>query len=391
MFPIGKKLKKSTLDTLSVLFFCVGLLSLLTSLFVVPRVMMSAGIVGMSDLDNYTTGGRMVLGAEKDLYNIETQKHYQEESIAERNGLMLPFRSPPPVALLFSFFAFFNWNTSYFLFYIFNLIVFLISLFLIYKFLVPDNKNVLVFYPFFWAVWVNLSQGQISILFLIVYLIIYYLMTRRGASGIEGIAASLLVLKPQLLVSIPFLYVVTRKKTRFLHGFLLSVIIIYFASALISEPGWVMKYIKFIFDTEGSMFGSDKLMYSTFSSFIYNLTQWHFSISDSLVYMVSLFLFAVVFCVFAVKSRGDSMNKAYASALLLSLPLAIHIYNHDLIYLIIPFYLILNIKLKAPKFFKIMVLVGIFLAPMIANFNSVVSFLVIFFSGIFLLFAKEKK
>lgn len=384
-----KKLDNRTVNTLTLAWFSIGVFCLIASFFIASKIVLPRGAIGLSDLDNYNTGGRMVLGAEKDFYDIDIQRTYQEEAIRERGGLMLPFRSPPIIALLFSFFARYDIHASYMLFYVFNLVVFSCSVYLIYKFLTPNNKRLLVFYPFYWSVWVNLVQGQISIVFLTIYLFVYR-MFQKGEEKGAGFVSAFLILKPQLLVSLPFFFMLSKHKWRFLKHFLLGAFIIYIVSAMISEPGWVTNYIRFIIDTEGKTFGSYNTRYSTLTSFIYFVTRNRFQVLDNLVYGINFLLYGVILFVFTLRLKRLSFRRAFASSILLSLPFSVHLYNHDLIYMIIPFYLILvNVKGESSLSIKGIILAGIFLGPLIAIKNSIIVFVIIFASGLYLLFTRR--
>lgn len=295
-----------------------------------------SGVVWRDYISFHTGGYMMSQGQARNLYDIENQKRFQLLSSApyERSNL-LPFRNPPIVALLFEPFGNLPIQISLRLFTILNL--------LIVVWLYRDSRNIFDKIPSFYSLVflyfplaVNIYIGQLSVvILLIVYLI--YKSHQREDSLWSGFSSGLLFIKPQLLLFVPFLYLLSKNKKKYLIGFALSALSLIFISCLISGITWFVDYARFIRLTEvkdlGSPLGS---MYTLYPTLVFILSNSIYAV------IINGFLYLLCLYLFNNNLTKSDRNLYFAAGLIISVLFSVHAYIHDLSLFIIVIMILVN-------------------------------------------------
>src|SRR3989344_4759821 len=226
---------------------------------------MNPTLIAGSDFVSYRTGAEILLGEDrKNLYDISTQAKYQKEELDFLGRKVLPFRNPSPIALLFMPFAFLPEIWAYRLFAIANLaiLVFAVQLFGKSIFRKP-NQYIYWVALTFWPVISTIITGQISILLLVLFAYMYIFLETNKPFQL-GIVSSLLLLKPQYVIFLPFLFLLTNLKGKYLKGLFLGGLMLLLLTVLISGVEFLWRYPKFLMATESPTYGSHIKCYGIF-------------------------------------------------------------------------------------------------------------------------------
>lgn len=331
-------------------------------------------IVAASDYVMYITGASIVKDGKGELlYDISLQEIYQENLIEPYfRDFFLAFRVLPFVAVIFLPFAYFPLQIGFRMFAFLNIIFLGLVLFISnreFKDVTRENFWLLFsigFFPFL----VNLMLGQISLLLLTVYLLIYRYF-KKEKYLLAGVLVGLLLFKVQYLLFIPFLLSLAKDKVRFIVGFLITIGVIGFINVAVSGWEWIIGYPEFIFNTEFGKYGS----YSNDMFTVYG-----FMTSSSLIgrfgkflpFVINSLLYLFFLYIFERKLRLLGFKISFAIAVMLTLLFGFHVLIHDLSVLMLPILIFLDDILsqkKARLESMFIVIVFLYSFPLLAVYN----------------------
>jgi len=320
----------------------VFVIVLIASIFSFCFFLMNPTLIAGSDFVSYRTGAEILLGEDrKNLYDISTQAKYQKEELDLLGRKVLPFRNPSPIALLFMPFAFLPEIWAYRLFAIANLaiLVFAVQLFGKSIFRKP-NQYIYWVALTFWPVISTIITGQISILLLVLFAYMYIFLETNKPFQL-GIVSSLLLLKPQYVIFLPFLFLLTNLKGKYLKGLFLGGLMLLLLTVLISGVEFLWRYPKFLMATESPTYGSHIKSYVGFSSFLQNIGT-NFNLPSYLPFILNAMAYFFMLFIFARYVRKKNLGLLYSSAIIFTLIFSIHTWIHDLVLLLIPMFVILQ-------------------------------------------------
>ena len=351
--------------------------SLLISLFLAVYVLflgffyVDKNFVAGTDFISFRTGAKILISQDrKNMYDISVQKEFQKERV-DSGGSLLVYKNPPPLAAVFIPFAFLSPVTGYRIFLIFNILALISAVFFLEKQIFPKPNLLYYLIPFvFWPVISVLITGQISILLLLLFICLYSILKSDKPFKL-GITSSFLLLKPQYLIFIPFLFILVRKKTEFIKGLAVGVILFSIIVVMISGVDFFQVYPSFLIATESSEFGSHTLSYVGLVSlllFAGEYLNWPAFLAyavNSLFYISALYFFS--------KFRSGKLPYLFSAGIFFTVSLSVHTWVHDLVLLLIPIYLLLQkIEKNNFKAYKtiILLLIVIFISNSVFHIIS---------------------
>lgn len=317
-------------------FFISLIVSTLYSIFTLPRFM-----VASSDFVSFPTGALLIKAGKGELiYDLQTQFFYQQYLTDYARDWLLPFRSPPVVALAFIPLTYFPLILAYKLFAAFNL--FILFLFTFFSGRIFPKIKKFKFWPFLPFIYLpslkTIMLGQLSIILSLVLLFIYK-SAKSKKSLLVGLLAGLIFLKPQYLIAIPFFFLLVPDRRRFILGFLLSFSSLALLSISVSGVNSLLAYLPFAIQTEITTFGSRAYHMYTFYSLLRFLP---FSLSSFSRFLINGVFYLLALLLFAKRKRKLGPDKSFILAILFSILFSVHCLDHDLSFLLIPIFILLN-------------------------------------------------
>ena len=282
-------------------------------------------------------GGKLVLESPEDLYDPREQLRVEKEStqMPLQENDFLPFPYPPFVAVALSVPASLDFSSAYRVFLLFNFASLLLTVYLLIRQLGLDESRsqalVLLITAFF-PVYLTLKQGQLSLIFGLLYTL-FWLRLPRGHSSHSLWWAGLLTGKPPLL-PVPVLTLATRQQWRPLVGLAGASLLLWGLPLLWTGPAVLSDYVRLLADI-----GSDR--YESISrSAMCGLRGLDFWLgAGNLVWISGTLLLLTALWI----TRGWTLNRWGRCTLILStLLLAPHLYLHDLVLAVPAFALVLK-------------------------------------------------
>src|SRR3989344_3346668 len=177
-----------------------------------------------SDYKSYITVAKIILGGERNnLYTIETQEKYQKE-IFKNDQIILPFRMLPLFAFIFIPFSFASLTLGYRIYYLLNILLAIVCVILFSKFFEGRKLDYLLLVFIFFPLVANIIFAQIIIILMILYLLVLLFFKKdRYLAG--GVLSSVLINKPHFLIFILFLFLMSKRKIKFLTGLFLGLVV----------------------------------------------------------------------------------------------------------------------------------------------------------------------
>lgn len=360
------------IEILTAIFLSVVSLSFV--FFIYRDEFLGTSNIVYSDYSAFLTGGEIVRkGLGSDLYNLDLQVQFQNQLTGQRTlGVFYPFLTPPITALIFVPLSLLGYETGYLIYVVFNLVlgvgvlVFLSRIFpevkkYKYWFLLP-----VAYFPFAYIVVV----GQISLILLFIILSIYDATKKRRNVG-AGFLTSFLLLKPHLLVVVPFFLLISENKKDFLKGFLVALLALLLICDLIGSSGWLIDYISFLEFTNLPRFGNDFRnmggFYSLLKYFFTNLSNLHLYILNTVFYV------SMVFCFWkkSVKHGVEELDILFFDALVLMIVFSIHSLEQSFVYLLFGLFLFFNKLMNSNirNFRNVCFILLLYFVPMLTFFG----------------------
>lgn len=296
------------------------------------------------DFISYFVGAKVLSGGEgRLLYDLPTQFSFQTSVIGpEIADWVLPFRGVPVILLIYLPLTFLSLETAYMVFSVGNFLILIIFIYLLintFKNVFKNAKHLFLLIVVFIPVLQTLWMGQLSILISLIFLLIYRNI-KSEKYVVAGILTSLLLIKAQYLVALPFILTSVSKKKDFLVGFLPAFILLILLSSVISSPTWFLSYPSFLLATENSNYGSRFYdMESLYANARYLLPD----VSGKLIMLLNAFLYVTVLFLFIRRSGKLTQDLLFVSTVLFSIVFSIHFLSFDYVLLLVPVYILFNI------------------------------------------------
>ncbi|OGK09288.1 hypothetical protein A2767_03565 [Candidatus Roizmanbacteria bacterium RIFCSPHIGHO2_01_FULL_35_10] len=317
----------------------IFLLTIVISLFIFVRVYYRNFVLTSDFVNIYTAISMVKNGQGNQLYDIDWQKINQSKIVKYTAIEFLPFRHSPLVALLFFPFTFLGLGKAYLLFAYINILGLYLFYLLAKKIFVHISGNLL------YAILIFLSlptlralvSGQTPILLSLVFLIFYVFLKRQNWFMAGMFGGLIFFLKIQLFILIPFIFLLSNYKKKFITGFILSSILLFFISLrVVGLPG-LLKYLGFIIETEKSIYGSH-----LWDSFAMASLLFRMGINGVGLLTVNIFLYVFALLFFKRDLKNRSFDEMFAISTLLVALFSVHFLAHDLTILNVTILILFN-------------------------------------------------
>jgi hypothetical protein len=312
---------------------------------------------GAMDFRMFYSAAEMVrAGKGHQLYDVAAQRAFQAK-YTPYPGLV--FNHPPVTALLYVPLTFTSLRTGYLLWSVGNMLALACFAMLLRApgGLLSRPAHLYALALLFGPALFTLIQGQTSILVLLANAAALALLRKRKPFP-AGIVLSLALIKPQLALPM-FAIAALQRKWRIVAGWLIGAIA--FLTASIAISGWkvLTEYPQFLRAMERLPSTGIKPAYmaSLRALYVYALA------SEPPVWIMAL----VTVLLLLISSRFPIENdRGYASAMVVTLLLAYHLFPHDLVLLLIP--LAVLVENVEPRKWSTTVIAAIWLAPLLIDF-----------------------
>lgn len=294
-----------------------------------------------NDFRAFYTAGLMVRhGFGHDLYSLERQYSWQKSFIQTlpNRKYLLAFLNPPFVALLMVPFTFLSEGSAYMLWGLVNIIMLFIVSGIVNAVLSKSGwvkkyatiAAILLFIP----VWESMLEGQFSLL-LLLCLLIAWLMLRKRKYFLAGLALSVLICKPQLMI-LPAL-IMLWKTPKVLTGIACGVLFCFLLSIFTSGGNFLTSYVPFLIGITKwhDLYGIHPQQQNSWSGVLYAfIPAWH-------VFFFILWILGDGFALFILYLcwKGETektLDLAYALLVAVTLFTSPHVNFHDISLLVIP-------------------------------------------------------
>ena len=371
-------------------FYLSFVVSYLIYYFSIPKVIIA------SDLVSFLTGAEILKsGKAGEIYDKDLQYTYQLKVIEpDFKYNLLPFRGLPIVAWLFVPLSYLKLNSAFVLLILINIfILFLFNRISSKLFPKIDKlKYLFLITLFYWPTVSTMILGQFTLLLVLIFLLVYKYSKDKNYF-LAGITSGVLLVKPQYLLFIPFLFFLIREKRKFIKGLLISSILIILVNISISGLGELLKYPSFIIGTETINYGSRPYhMFTLFALFkltpnLSNIPQLTLVALNFIVYLLTLVLFVR-------RRRKISFDYAFVAGMIFTVLFSVHALVHDLLILLVPIFILLNLVLKRGEvklsIDKILIGLLFFLPTVILFGYTLWAIVLLIFCGYFLTFFLQK-
>lgn len=335
-------------------------------------------IIG-SDFISYYAGASIIKdGKGSQIYNKEVQKSYFESIQKPYIYIVINrFASLPFVTLLYLPFTLFPYFFAYKLFLIFNaaLLIFLMALIVrTFKISLKLLPIVIVLHLFYSPVFVSLLMAQLS--FILAIIILYlYIFIKSKKFFLAGILASFFVLmKPQYVVILPFLFLLSEKRIDFLKGLSLFSLVITVINIYLSGIDALLSYPSFITSSENPEYGNRAYqMFTIHGSLSYLF--FNSKLNDPREFIINLLGYSASLFLFIKRYKKLTFDYSFIASIFLTILFSTHTLTHDLTILLIPLF-ILTHQIKSIKeikpTFKLLISFFLFIFPLSILFGKVI-------------------
>lgn len=302
------------------------------------------------DFLNYYLGSKIVAdGNVKQIYDINYQLNYQNRLVNKDVEKILPFRAPITTSYIYYPFTFLDPVEAYKMFVLLQLFTLSACIYILIK----ELELNLLYIPLLCAhpiVIINILQGQPSIL-LLFFISLSLLLFKEKKYILSGIAISLLLIKPQVLSIIFFLFILLNNN-KFRLGTIIGSLGISLINLLTYGKNFVKDYLKFLQFTDSPYYGSHIGASHTIKSLL-ELGEFCLKVElSNYTIIVSLALIAAIGLFLGLKKRKGTIDSdsdvIYGLSVLITIPISIHLLNHDLVVLALPVAIIVS-KLKTVR------------------------------------------
>jgi hypothetical protein len=337
----------------------------------------------LTDYPPYYVGAKSIKeGMAAYLYSPEAHYYFQGKFIGEEASNAI-YRNLPITALIYLPFTFLLFYTSYKLFVLASVLVSYIFTAISVQTFANIRKHPYFFLiPLFFLPSVAaIGMGQYSWIYALLLLVIYKLLPK--STLFTGLLSSLVILKPQLIILIPFIFILAKSNINFLKGLIVGIGIITAINFLL-VGSLMFSYPKFALETETSQYGAKTEEILSLHAGLKTAT----GLQNNYSAMVNAFVYLVILSIFYVKRRYLDYSLLFAKAVLFSLVLSVHVMGYDLTLLLIPILILLDYSLKANPFRKLPAILSavLFFTPLLlmTGVSHYYIPLIIFITGLFI-------
>ncbi len=298
-------------------------------------------LVGVDFFSYYLGAHALGNSNTKTVYDLRTQLNIQNKLLNSNQNHVLPFKAPLTSTIPYYLLTFFDPLCAYKIFFLFQILLLLLCCYLMIK-----NFQTDILFTILFAVSPpiigSLIQGQSSIL-VFFFTVISILLFRRQKYFLSGIFLSLILLRPQLSLILLFILLIERNK-KFLHGLVIGGVVIFLSNNAIYGNGFVKDYINFLIKTETPDYGTHigaSYTLKTVLEVIDSLFKTSFSNLSVFLTIVSVTVISFILLTNRKKLKAD-FEEELGLAILLGIPLGLHLLTHDLLIIAMP----LNILFK---------------------------------------------
>lgn len=329
-----------------------------------------------SDYAAFLTGGRMVaMGMGNRLYDLETQAITQQLVVQPYEWeYFLPFIALPVVGAFFIPFTFVPFYLGYVSYAVVNLfLVVLITLYLGKLFAGVKRYRFWYLLPLgFMPTALVVVLGQIS-LFVVLILLIVYSLIKNGRDKLAGIILSLILIKVQYILIVPFIVLLSGKKIYTSVAFGAGAALLMSISIVIVGKGFLVEYLSFLEVTNTQSYGNDfRDMFS-----LYALLKLYLGdvISEQYLYFINLAAYLLALVLFYLRSRNlkrESYNALFMAAVFFMMVFSIHVLIQDLVFSLIFFFALFGglVHNKVSTKWGHLLLFGLYLMPVLMPFDA---------------------
>jgi hypothetical protein len=315
-------------------------------------------LVFKSDVVSFFIGGQIVKqGMGPRLYDSHVQLEVENLIVGVDQENLLPFRGLPFLALVFVPLRFITPFQAFVFLLVLNIVLLLVfSKEIAKKIDSLSSSKIFLLTLLFWPTIKIFIFGQISVFLLLVFLGIYRSqLVKKSLLG--GLFTALLLIKPQMLVAFPWIFLLFLNKKEFMKGFALGVIPLIGVSLVVAHVSGFVSYIPFLLSTEVAEFGSRYWHMFSLGALFQSL-----SFSQINIFMLNALL-AILFLALTIYRRKHLSHKSVFILSILSATLfSIHTLDHDLILLLFPILFLIDKR----KYFVSLLL---FLTPLAVLFS----------------------
>lgn len=346
-------------NLLSNIVFIIFIISFFAGVLLKPNLEKTMG-----DFGAFLTGAYMLrIGEGQSLYELDNQYNHQHgmlETHIDKNDF-LPFRNPPYFALILLPLTFVSIAWAYRIYLLAIMGLYLIMPFLFQKYLPNIRKlplwslAILFYYP-------NIESflvSQITPFFVLLFFLIYVSLLKKRYL-LTGLLAGLLSIKPQFLLSLPFLFFLSENKKKFLRGLLVVLVPVVIVSLAITGLNGINSYPKFLVASETSYFGSPEQRMFTIFSLIRN-SELFAGVSLHKILAINLFIYFAMVALYFKFYKKVALELSFSSLLIFVLVFSVHLGLHDLGILTIVILMMMNLSIKYSRTRLIYGLIAAFL------------------------------
>lgn len=252
-----------------------------------------------SDFIAYSIGARMILdGQGKNLYDLDLQTTYWDGflkplGVERTSPYILPYLAPPLTAVLFVPYTFLPVNMQFVVGLVISVLVFLLGAIILGKTVKNTPLALLVVFSS-WFVWVCIWQVQPTVWLFLVTVLLYRALYKQNYA-LAGFLCAFYIIKPQYLVIVPLVFLLTNKSWSFLRTFLLTFTIFVGLNLLLSSPQTLfVDYPKFLAFTDNPNYGNRWHEMYSIQQLTYRFTR---VIHDNVTYPVVIGIIFYLWCV----------------------------------------------------------------------------------------------
>ncbi|OGK24903.1 hypothetical protein A2954_00820 [Candidatus Roizmanbacteria bacterium RIFCSPLOWO2_01_FULL_37_12] len=305
----------------------IFLISIVVGLFISFSFYSQNLILGSDFVNIYTAVSMIKNGQGKNLYDLDWQETYQKNIVRYTQIRSLPFRHSPLIAWLLSPLSNLSFKKAYLLFAYLNILGLVLFYLAAKKIFVHISSNLLFVVLIFLSAPAlrTLLTGQTPILLSFILLALFSYLKRQDWFMAGVVGGLIFFLKIQLILLLPFFYLISKNRKKFMAGFGLSLIVLLFISLqVVGLPG-LLSYPGFIFKTENGAYGSN--LWDSFS--LASLLSW-LGINGGGLLIANILLYILAFLFFAADLKKRSFEQNFTLSSILAPLFAVHFLAHDL-------------------------------------------------------------
>lgn len=363
--------------------------SFLSGLLIFIFIFLPSNTIYASDFISFLTGAKILIGSQQSLlYDINFQYEIQKLVTSPyyfEGKMVLPFLYLPFYAVFFVPFLFIPVWVGYRIFVLILLVLLFYFVRQLKKTFEISFKLTTLFISllFYLPITASLFAPQISILIVLLFLFLYKAFSKKNYF-IGGFLTSLLLIKPSFLISLPFLFLLTKDKRAYIKGFILGTISLLMVSGFLIDFASLKNYFSFLAFINKPEFGN-RPEYSFGALPIFEILIK----SKQIVYLLYSGLFA--FTVYLFTKLSSKLELKFFSLIFLTGLFSPHMLLHDMVvFTLAPFLFLKDKNLKTLSVQKnralVLFFVGLFIIPLFSVWGKAwVTTLIYFLSFLALL------